>query len=293
VLPKFTQDFSTDFAQLLRADEPFALVRFHDGEYRLCEGLLYDARSGWHVDGPTWIQFPLREALACNVEGYYVGISPPCDVSEAANYYRSRVKVPSDRLTFATIFMHANYKSLPLFLRKYKDPVLVACKNGDIKVPANGMREAWDLDAVVEELMKVEGRPIFVSAGPCADVIIHRYWTRQPAEKRVTIIDTGSALDLDIHGKPTRDFHSDKAAQRHKCDWNEWHPFQALTPKRLQREAKKSARRRLNRQLAEQGFKSNLGRHTTAKPKKPHIRVHGTERQEQVHRNVRVRKPKK
>ena len=261
MLPRFIQDFQADFAQVIRADEPFAFARFHDGEYAICQGIDYDAKSGWHVSGPTWLQYPLLEALhEANLDGYYLGISPPCDHSEAASWYRSQVKVPKMRLTFATLFQHANFKKLPQLLKRFENPVLVSCRNGDIKVPANGVAKGWDLDAVVEKLLRVEGRPIFVAAGPCSNVIVHRYWRNQDPKRRVTILDVGSALDQDIHGRTTRPYHeSNHPMQRHKCDWEDWRPFQPLTGKRRERAMRREAQTEVFKQLKADGFKGTTG----------------------------------
>jgi len=259
--PRFVQDFNIDFAQFLKADEPFAFSRFHDGEYALLQGIMHKAKSGWSVDGPTWLQHPLLEALTENqLEHYYVGISPPCDHSEAASWYRNRVKVKKPYVTFATIFQHANYRRLPMLLRAFPEPVLVSCKNGDITVPRNGVRRSWNIDAVVEKLLQVEGRPIFVAAGPCANVIVHRYWQRQDPDKRVTILDIGSILDPTIHGQATRRFHdSTSDEQRHRCDWEDWRPFQELTGKRLEREMRKVANAQVFRRLQDDGFEETIG----------------------------------
>lgn len=284
--PRFVQDFNLDFVQVLKADEPFAFARFHDGEYALLQGIQHTAKSGWSSDGPTWLQFPLLEALTEDqLEGYYIGISPPCDHSEAASWYRSKIKLKKPFVTFATLFQHANYKRLPMLLRAYKDPVLVACKNGDITVPQDGIRRGWNVDAVVEKLLKVEGRPVFVAAGPCANVIIHRYWQRQDPGKRVPIIDIGSILDPTIHGKPTRRFHDPNSDElRHRCDWEQWHAFQELSGKRLEREMRKVAASQTFRRLQDSGFEETVG--GRERRKRHHRRAEGS-----TNRNIRDASP--
>lgn len=263
--PRFTQDFAADFAQIVTADEPFALSRFHDGEYALLNGIDYDAKSGWSVDGPSWLQFSLQESLLEDPgEGYYVGISPPCDSSEAAAYYRKELKLPKSRITFATVFQQANYKKVGQLLRRFRNPILVACKNADVMVPENGVRKSWDIDRVVKQLLQPnpgdESRPIFVAAGPCANVIIHRYWKQQDPEKRVTIIDIGSALDESIHGRATRRFHEvDSSERNHVCGWEDWKPYQPLTGERREKAVRRQAHAQVFQQLHENGFKGTTG----------------------------------
>lgn len=261
MLPRFIQDFGADLGQFIRATEPFAFVRFHDGEYALLQGVPYDAKSGWSVDGPTWIQFPLEEALVeSQLDNYYIGISPPCDHSEAAAWYRPRVKLPKWKTTFATIFQGANYKKVHQLTRKYENPFIVACKNADVTVPENGLRKGWDVNAVVEKLLRVEGRTILVSAGPLANIIIHKYWKTQDPLKRTTIIDIGSAIDIDIHGKPTRRFHNPDSPERnHVCDWETWHAHQPMSGRRRERASRRTSQSETFRQLAEAGFTGTTG----------------------------------
>jgi len=299
--PRFIQKFQADFAQFVKADEPFAFVRFHDGEYAVIQGISYQARSGWSVDSPTWLQYPLQEALEANLDGFYIGISPPCDHSEAAAFYRGQIKCPKQRLTFATIFQHSNFKKTPQLLRHFQNPFVVSCKHGDVTVPQNGVRKGWDIDAVVRKLLKVESRPILVAAGPCANVIIHRYWKTQDPDKRVTIIDIGSALDLDVHGKRTRPYHDPQAkASQHHCDWDTWHAFQPLVGKRRERAMKRAAQNEVFAQLHDAGFKGTTGskdgktqihRRAAKGIRSPAVRDRATTNS--GNRNVRIRPSKK
>lgn len=264
MLPSFIQDFRKDFDQFLREDlEPFAFVRFHDGEYHVIEGLDYQSRSGWTTDGgPTWIQYPLLDALAYTESNYYIGISSPCDHSEAAHSYRRRLagRSENNHLTFSSIFAHANYARFSQVSKRYEDAVVVGSTDRcDFKVPSNGVTSQWDVDGLIEQLQTIEGRPIFVSAGPCSNVIIHHYWTRQPPDRRVTIIDVGAAIDEKIHGKTTRDYHKKGTGVAHRCEWESWVPFQPLTESRRLAAARKHAFSTRFQQLQDDGFKDRIG----------------------------------
>lgn len=297
-LPAFVQDFTRDFSQFLRQDlEPFAFVRFHDGEYHAIEGLDHIARSGWRLDGgPTWIQFPLIESLEYVDERYFIGITPPCDHPESTHAYRERLrgKTPIGRLTFASIFAQSNYGRISQIRERYHNAILVGPTNKcDVQVPINGVGQTWDVDALVARLMEVEGRPILVAAGPCANIIIHRYWTRQDPTKRVIILDIGAAYDETIHGKPTRDYQGRRTGPPHKCSWTNWKPFQPLTEARRQAAHRRYLQSQRFKQLSSEGFHQSINP-SAVRPKERSPNWH--ERRPpgpNNNRNVKVRKDRR
>jgi hypothetical protein len=255
-LPRFVQDFKVDFNQfLLKELEPFAFVRFHDGEFHVLEQLDYKAQSGWNTHGnQTWISLPLRESLQYVDPGYYYGISSPCDFPRGASYYReelSLVKAARARMTFSSIFANSNFVNVPLLERRFPDAVLVGCTNKcDIVVPADGINKIWDIDGAIAKMREVEGRPIFVAAGPCTNVMIHRYWMTQPPERRVIVLDIGSAFDRKIHGKATRPYQNHRTA--HVCNWNSWAAWTPLPQSRRDQASKRGQLvNRLSRMSAE------------------------------------------
>lgn len=262
-LPAFVQDFRLDFDQFLQKElDPFAFVRFHDGEYHVMEGLDYKSRSGWSTDGgSTWIQHPLVDALTFRDSGYFLGISSPCDHSEAADYYRSRRGHAGADLTFSSIFAHANYHRFNQIEQRFPDHVTVGpTEKCDFKTPSNGVNNRWDVDSLVNSLLAIENKPIFVAAGPCANVIIHRYWLRQEPSRRVPIFDVGAAIDERIHGKATRDYHGKKkSAADHRCDWDSWVAFQPLTESRRLAAARRGAQAARFAQLQSEGFSGSIG----------------------------------
>lgn len=259
MLPNFTQNFVKDFYEILKADEPFAFSRFHDGEYHLIEGLCYNARSNWEVVGKCWLQEDLREALAEDSPGYFLGISPPCEFSESAAYYRGTLKIPKHRLTFSTVFSHANHRLVGELGKKWPGAIVVSCKNGDITVPETGPEKPWDVDAVVDQLLAVKDTAILVAAGPCANLIVHRYWKRQDPNKRVTILDVGSAIDPVVHGEVTREYQEkDSISRVHKCEWEKWHYFVPLNQKRRDKDAQRAALRKSYKALESSGAQGSL-----------------------------------
>lgn len=223
--------FQRDLERLVDTSRPVALARFGDGEYHLLHGLPYRAGSdGWVAHKEVWLRTRLLESLRARMDGYLVGISPPCDWPKGTAYYRPLVR---GEMTFATIFSHANYLA---FQTALQGPLAGACIVGctgkvDYKVPAQGAVVPFDIDGLVEKLLG-ERRPILVAAGPCACVIVHDYWKKCPSDHRQTILDVGAALDLRLHGKETRNFHNSSSPLRaHVCDFGKSVPWSPGTKK--------------------------------------------------------------
>ncbi len=227
--------FRADLERFLHPKEPVALARFHDGECHMLQGEPYNARSGWRLYRPSWMQDRLVASLEADMEGYWVGISPPCDWPEGTAVFRPHVATVR-RMTFATIFWHSNYAPFMAAIKggSLKDACIVTSGKGDYKVPKNGAVEPWDLDGLVDELLQ-EQRTILVAAGPCACVIVHEYWKRADPQKRQTILDVGAAIDPIVHGRNTRDFHDPSSPLRqHVCSFQTsvpWAKKKAKKPK--------------------------------------------------------------
>ncbi|HWB11545.1 MAG TPA: glycosyltransferase [Pirellulales bacterium] len=199
---RFCQDFIRDFDQFDFWGAPFAFVRFGDGERAICMRKPVQAQDGWSYDGrATAFSAELNAALRCDLPGYYLGISDACCDAAAKEWYLQHVKVPLDRLTFANIFVNANYRRFQQI--DTSDMVIVASEGGDYWVPEDLVNGNFDLDRLVERLLSVD-RPILVSAGPASCVIIHKYWQR--AAKKQVIVDVGSAIDEQTKGRKTRQY---------------------------------------------------------------------------------------
>lgn len=250
---KFVQDFVKDFDAIVNEQEPFAFVRFHDGEHAILNGLPYRAASKWTSRGnDVWFKDELFEVLKADLEGFYMGISPPCCTPQAAEFFRRYA--PAAKATYATIFQFQNYKRWRMLRKKYQGAVLIGSGQCDIQVPFNGVSKQWDVDAVVTQMLGID-KPFLIAAGPCANIIAYRYWARQDFAKRQTVIDVGAALDPEIHKAPTRPYHkAGSKAQHHLCSWDKWKPF---TPLRAdQNEDERVKAQNTYGRIAETGFSS-------------------------------------
>jgi hypothetical protein len=199
---RFSQNFVRDFDQFDFWGAPFAFVRFGDGERAICMGKPVQAQDGWSYDGQaTAFAGELNASLRCDAPGYYLGISDACCDPAAKQWYLQHVNVPLERLTFANIFVNANYRRFQQV--DTSDMVIVASEGGDYWVPEDVMKSNFDLDRLIERLLPVD-RPILVSAGPASCIIVHKYWQR--AVKKQVIVDVGSAIDERTKGRKTRQY---------------------------------------------------------------------------------------
>jgi hypothetical protein len=200
----FTQDFVRDFDQFDFFGPPFAFVRFADGERAVCTGKPVDVpRDGWaYAGGPSTLADDLNRALRHAAPDYYLGVSDGCCDRPARDWYLEQVRVPLSQVTFSNVFINANYRRFRRL--NLHGAVVVGSGRADFRVPENLFAGGFDIDRLVEELVKVD-RPILVAAGPASAVIIHKYWLR--AARKRPIVDVGSALDEWTKGYRTRPYH--------------------------------------------------------------------------------------
>ena len=206
-----------DFDAVLSAREPFALVRYGDGEGAILAGRMHNAPGdGWRVEagGSPWLREGLLAALTRNAEGFCVGLPSGCCLRDYLGLH-AQCGAPKHQRTFATLFLHGNLKRMRDLVARF-EPVIVG-QLGQIGVPARGAQDGCDLDAVVTQMLAVE-RTIFVSAGPLANLFIDRYWQRQEPARRQIVLDVGSALDHHITGVPTRYYHHQGRILSHHCE---------------------------------------------------------------------------
>jgi hypothetical protein len=101
-----TQNFLTDFDEFDFFGEPFAFIRFGDGERAICEGRRVEAQDGWAYDGRlSQFAADLNAALRFSEFHYYIGISDSCCDKAAHEWYLKQIMVPPEQVTFANIFV--------------------------------------------------------------------------------------------------------------------------------------------------------------------------------------------
>lgn len=218
---RLVQDFSADFESLTGALCPsyigsLAFARYADGEAAIMRGKPHNAKSdGWRWRSAWKSALPdrLLEALRYNAHGWHLGITAEDHHAKDHAYLMNEVRVEPQFVTFAEIFIFANYQR---FIRLNLDHCLTIGQRCDVDVPGRPDDPAWaqTIDDLVPFMVQCS-RPMLVSAGPWACVLLHEYWKRCPQSMRRVVLDVGSALDEQHKKRWTRGYQ-DPESERYK-----------------------------------------------------------------------------
>jgi hypothetical protein len=221
---KFDHIFGNDLRTLMAEaehGEPFAFVRFCDGEQAIMENKDIRTADGWKV-GNEWMRKAMKEAFLADLPGYHRGIACPCCWPEGAAWFRGAL-INLDVTTYSNLFVNGNYDTALPWLRGLARNwcVVSSAWGSDIRVPAD-WSSIRDLDTYVSSTvirMLSQRRPMLVAAGPLGKVLIHKCWEGSHVQR--TILDIGSALDPDFFGKGNRGYHDPNHPNRKKiCVWD-------------------------------------------------------------------------
>lgn len=227
---KFTHDFVKDFDLIAKAiveQEPFAFVRFGEGEAKICRGEATRRVDSWsYPGGETYISKYMNGVLKNHLDDFYVGIPCKCCDPEGWDWFRQQVDVEADYVSYANMFVNGNYTSFMYLYDSHlaKNSFLVGCYDGaDYKIPRNAIEQVligtWKINNLMTALLRVD-KPILLAAGPLANMVAYEYWVRQAENLKQPIIDIGSTLDPKFKGKGTRRYHNAKHKNRKKvCKW--------------------------------------------------------------------------
>lgn len=226
------QNFTSDFdalAAVLHPDysgPPISCSRFGDGEYAIMNGMAHCAKSdGWHWGGQDHdLRNLLFQSLTAGSEldNYYVGISAANHHPKAHEWYARKLSkrgVPASRVTFASLFIFANYERFRRLHLGHCCIIGRGSKDMLCDIPHDPADPAWPklCEELAAELVEsCHPNPILVSAGPWSGPLVLRYWqlTTGKLDQRQTIIDVGSAIDEITRGRRTRRYHDPDHPQR-------------------------------------------------------------------------------
>jgi hypothetical protein len=212
-MKNFTQDFFKIY-NLLKKGEPFSFSKYADGEYAILINQRITNCDGWTFNpiSDSKYQKELLDSFRFGEDGYYVGISCPCCVPMAhVNWMRQNVGVKDDNLTWANIFVNANYSNFNKFMIpefSNHDVILVANENGNannlpfkveehIKITGTAWKDNFNL---VDELPKrdYKNKLFLFSAGPLGNMLAAKMWKYN---KNNIYLDIGSTINPWLVGK--------------------------------------------------------------------------------------------
>ncbi len=201
----------------LKNRKPFAFSKFADGEYEILKNRGITNCDGWTYNPVSDNRYHLRllEAFQYQNENYHVGISCPCCVgTEIFSDMREISGQNKDNLTWANLFVNANYKKylrevVPLYSQY--DVYLVANKRAKLKyLPFDVKRHypigdlAWKNDYDLIQQIKddidtenTSGSLYLFCAGPLGNMMAHQLFEHN---KTNTYLDIGSTLNIHLLG---------------------------------------------------------------------------------------------
>lgn len=220
--------FSTDFdyyTDLIKSGANFSYARYADGEVRLMRGESVDTNSqAYTVDkwlAPnqmTKVGINLLETLTHTEGNYHYAISGKNDSITDYEYLVQRIS--NKNLTFANLWINANYQKMKNFYQTLERDVYLICNhkakvdNFPFKVVEifpfpddcisyfNEFGEDY-LSQLLEYTSNVQNKTFFISAGPVSEILIHQMYITNPNNQ---YIDIGSSIDEYVHGRMTRPY---------------------------------------------------------------------------------------
>lgn len=221
---KFKQDFEY-YTGLILSENNFAYARYADGQVRLMKGQSIGANTQAFISDKwsspaklTQVGRELQQTLSHLEENYHYAISAHSDSVEDFTYLRERIH--NKNITFANLWINANYQKMKKFYFQLKKECYVIChhsaKSQNFPFPVkevipfpNDCVRYWEgkgkqyLARLNKRLRNLSNQTFLISAGPVSQIIID-YLFKQNINNKY--IDVGSSLDEFIHKGMTRPF---------------------------------------------------------------------------------------
>ena len=226
---KFQTDFEY-YTNLIKSDTNFAYARYADGEVALMKGINVGHNTqAFAVDrwsSPnflTKVGEELLESLKHTEINYHYAISAHSDSISDYKFLTERIN--NNNITFANLWINANYQNMYKFYCELNKDVFVICnhrarkENFPFKVNEifpfpDDCVAYWNeygtdyIAELIEYTSQLENQTFFVSAGPVSEILIHNMYNANPNNK---YIDVGSSIDEFTHGRKTRPYMDPKS----------------------------------------------------------------------------------
>jgi hypothetical protein len=221
---KFFTDFEY-FTNKIRSNEPFAYARYADGEVALIKGKsiglgtqAYTVDKWSSPNQETIVGRQLQDSLSHIEDNYYYAISAPSDSKEDYEFLKAHLR--TDNITFANLWINANYQRMKEFFKSLDKSVYVICnhkakpENFPFKVTElfpfpDDCILYWTehgrdyLNQLLSYVEQVNGQTFLISCGPISEILIHHMYITNPNNQYV---DVGSSIDEFVHLKITRPY---------------------------------------------------------------------------------------
>jgi len=238
----FKGDFDK-FLNKIKNGEYFSLSRWGDGELMILEGNPIDIRSKgngeFRFDPNITDYIGVRNKLLLSYvnkdDNYYIGIACPCCVGqEKYQYMKNKSCQDEEHLTWANIFVNANY-------RRTINELIPELNNHNINLVINKNSklnnlnftpkktwyvgtDAWQndyylVDKIINyiKINNIKNEIFLFAVGPLANILTYELW--EYGCKNNTYIDIGSILDPYLQLKLTRGYHLGASTLNKVCIW--------------------------------------------------------------------------
>ena len=227
---KFKQDFEY-YVDLIENGDNFSYARYADGQVRLMKGQQISMGTQAYLQDKwsspnklTKVGLKLQQTLNHKESNYHYAISAHSDSVQDCQYLMSKIENPN--ITFANLWINANYQNMKKFYQNLKHQTLIICNNKAlacnfpfpvsklIRFPDDCIRY-WEthgeeyLNGVLRQIKQLQNKIVFVSAGPVSQILIHQMYIANSLNK---YIDVGSSLDEYIHRRKTRPFMNEDSS---------------------------------------------------------------------------------
>lgn len=230
------KEFKEEFFKIydrLKVGKKFSFGKFADGEWEaICGRELNNNEFSSDSRTPPSCRARLTDALRYKHDDYYVGVCCSCCNGDRAKLMRDLSEQNIDNLTFANVFVNANYPffrslMIPEFSRHKIH--LVAHESSNVKeLPFEVekfypiKRNAWveNIDIVDEIISSKPSDKVFLfCCGPLGNILSHELHL---SNKSNTYLDIGSTLNPWLKSEGfARDYYSMQSGFATKtCSWS-------------------------------------------------------------------------
>lgn len=229
---KFSEDIKV-FGNFLSDRKHFTFSKFADGEWYVLEDRQLDNKEFIYQKNNQYTEQKklLTESFKYQHDQYYVGISCRCCCGSAFEKMKSFSEQPKERLTWANLWVNANYQYyldniVPLF-NNY-NVALVANENSNIENLPFAVKKffpvghnAWLRDIIkLEELIEFSRDKkdwlFLFCCGPFGNILAYKLLENNANN---TYLDIGSTLNPFLGKVGKHRFYFDKHKKMKPCVW--------------------------------------------------------------------------
>lgn len=227
---------------LLKKHEPFAFVRFSDGEEFILQNKYLEINDNKVIAGEQtfnkgfsredhkqfdpikhkWFRGRLYEAFLYNSKNYFKGIPCKCCVGNDRNQWFKDILVEDSNLTWANLFVNGNYSFfIDTFIPEFANRnVIIVCNEKanlsnmpfkiekDFRVGDNCMINNYSIIEDIKNYIKdSEGKVFLFAASALSKVAIHQLYK---FNNKNTYLDIGTTLNYYMKMSLDRDYLKSK-----------------------------------------------------------------------------------